>query len=264
MSGFRHPPVPWRSLRPQAVLGLTFLCLLMSFQLKSGETAATQPSPSFVRFGMSSSLFREVNENDARASVRAYAKQLAEGHGLMADPNPRIFTGVAELSTLLSFGEVDLISLPTQEYLALEETLVTGPLLVSIINGSDYEEYVLLVGADSHVKGLADLNGLRLVVLDSLQGSLASPWLEVLLRNQASAPPEAFFSRVTRAVKITQTVLPVFFHQADACVVTRKGFALMGELNPQIIKQLRVLETSPPLVPHLTCFRAGFDPALKA
>jgi ABC-type phosphate/phosphonate transport system substrate-binding protein len=101
------------------------------------------------------------------------------------------------------------------------------------------------------------------LVLDSLQGSLGGPWLEELLGKQALAPPEMFFSRVTPVIKTSQTVLPVFFHQSDACVVTRQGFALMGELNPQVTKQLRVLATSPQLVPHLTCFRAGFDPSLK-
>ena len=38
----------------------------------------------------------------------------------------------------------------------------------------------------------------------------------------------------------------------------------MGELNPQVTNQLRALEVSPKLVPHLTCFAAGFDRSRKA
>jgi len=216
-----------------------------------------------VRFCMSSRMFREVNENDARASVKAYAKEIAESRGLIADPNPRVFTGTDELTKLLKRGEADLVSLPTPEFLALEENLVTGPFLLSLINGSDCEEYVLLVRADSGVNTLSDLKGRRVLVLDSLQGSLAECWLEVLLGKQVLAPPETFFSRVTLITKTSQTVLPVFFHQSDACVITRQGFALMGELNPQVTKQLRVLAASPQLVPHLTCFRVGFDTLLK-
>jgi len=212
---------------------------------------------------MSSRLFREVNENDARASVKAYAKQIAEIHGLSANPSAIVFTGAAELTSLLKGGEVDVVSIPTQEFLALEESLLTGPFLTSIINGSDYEEYVLLVHADSGVKALSDLKGRRVLVLDSLQGALAGPWLEVLLGKQMLSPPETFFSGVTRPFKVSQAVLPVFFRQGEACVVTRQGFTLMGELNPQVTNQLRMLATSPQLVPHLTCFRAGLDLSLK-
>jgi len=231
--------------------------------LDAGETAAPHQQQAAVRFCMSSQLFREVNENDARASVIAYAKQLAESRELVADTNPRIFTGAAELTQLLKREQVDLISMPVQEFLALDENLVTGPFLISIVNGSEFEEYVLLVRADSGVHALSDLKGGRVLVLDSMQGALAGPWLEELLGKQTLAPPETFFSSVTRPLKVSQAVLPVFFHQGEACAVTHHGFALMGELNPQVTNQLRVLAISPPLVPQVTCFRAGFDPSLK-
>jgi len=94
-----------------------------------------------VRFCMSSRLFREVNENDARASLKAYAKQIAEIHGLSANPSARVFTGAAELTSLLKRGEVDLVSMPTEEFLALEDRPRDRPILVSIVNGSDFEEY---------------------------------------------------------------------------------------------------------------------------
>jgi hypothetical protein len=110
-----------------------------------------------VRFCMSSRLFREVNENDARASVKAYAKMIAERGGVIADPSPRVFKGTEELTKLLKRGEADLVSMQTQEFLALEENLVTGPILVSIVNGCDSEEYLLLVRADSGAKALTPI-----------------------------------------------------------------------------------------------------------
>ena len=262
-TGSRTPAAFLRWVGPKARLGLMLSCLLTSSVLRAGETTATRQDQPPVKFCMSSRLFRQVNENDARASVKAYAKQVAESRGLIADSNPKVFTGAAELTSLLKRGEVDLVSMPTEEYLAQEESLVTGPILISLINGSDYEEYVLLVHADSSFHALSDLKGGRVLVLDNLQGALAGPWLEVLLANETLSRPEKFFSVITRPFKASQVVLPVFFHRSEACVVTRQGFALMGELNPQVTKQLRVLATSPQLVPHMTCFRAGFDPLLR-
>ena len=61
-----------------------------------------------------------------------------------------------------------------------------------------------------------------------------------------------------------QTVLPVFFGKIDACLVTQKGFKTMGELNPQVNRQLRVLASSPEFVPTGFFFRMGYPQAQQA
>jgi phosphonate transport system substrate-binding protein len=71
-----------------------------------------------------------------------------------------------------------------------------------------------------------------------------------------------FCSRTIQGVKLSQTVLPVFFRQFDACVVTRRGFQVMSELNPQVGQQLKILASSPSMVPVAFLFRADYsDPA---
>jgi ABC-type phosphate/phosphonate transport system substrate-binding protein len=250
-------------VRAKAKLGLAIFWFLASSWVNAAETLEAHKDLDAVRFSISSGMFRDVNENDARASVKAYAQQLAVSRGFIVDPIPSVFTGATELSKLLKAGTVDIVSLPVSEFLLLEENLTTEPILVSVLNGLDYEEYLLLVGADSGFNRLSDLKSRRMLVLNNLQGALAECWLEVLLGEQSLGPPEQFFARVTRHFKTTQTLLPVFFHQGDACVVTRQGFTLMGELNPQVAKKLRVLAVSPPVVPHLTCFRATLKPAIK-
>ena len=50
---------------------------------------------------------------------------------------------------------------------------------------------------------------------------------------------------------------PVFFQQTDVCLVTRAGFKIMTELNPQLGRQLRMIATSIPLIPAGFYFRNG-------
>ena len=66
-------------------------------------------------------------------------------------------------------------------------------------------------------------------------------------------PACVFFTQVKGANKASQVLLPVFFGQADACVVTASAFAVMAELNPQIHSRLQVLKRSPELVLLLLC-----------
>jgi phosphonate transport system substrate-binding protein len=118
----------------------------------------------------------------------------------------------------------------------------------------------LLVRNDSGLAKLSDLRGRRLIEYSSMRGCLAPLWLDVLLANADLGSAASFFSRVSSANKPIRTVLPVFFHQEDACIVTRRGFDIMGELNPQVMKQMRVLAQSPSYLPHVTTFRASLPP----
>jgi ABC-type phosphate/phosphonate transport system substrate-binding protein len=82
-------------------------------------------------------------------------------------------------------------------------------------------------------------------------------WLEALLAQQSLAAPPEFFKATTRAEKPSKAILQVYFRQADACVVTTNVYAVAGELNPQLQRDLRVVAVSPELVPALFYFRPG-------
>ena len=69
---------------------------------------------------------------------------------------------------------------------------------------------------------------------------------------------------MTTLPKLSKVVLNVFFRQTDACLVTRRGFATMAELNPQVGRQLTILAASPAVVPALFGFRRGFSTQLKS
>jgi len=78
-----------------------------------------------------------------------------------------------------------------------------------------------------------------------------------LLQHQLGLAAQ-FWGRTTEATKLLRVILPVFFRQADACLVTLKGFETMSELNPQIGRQLRILAKSEAVVPSLFCFRGDY------
>ena len=227
------------------------------------EEGSPTAQPTQVHFAFSKSLFADVNENDAKAAVKVYAQVLGGEHGVSTGDGPVILAGTNAIAEALRHQQVDLLSVTAEEFIALEGLGLEGPLLVTSVNQSITEEFVLLARADGPIRNVEDLSGRSLIVFDAVRASLARLWLEVLCRERHLGPADQVLARITPGMKPTQVVLPVFFGKADACIVTRYGWEVMGELNPQVQKQLRVVAVSPPVVPAMTCFHRGLSETLR-
>ena len=68
-----------------------------------------------------------------------------------------------------------------------------------------------------------------------------------------------YIGNITSKSRVSDVVLPVFFGQIDAGVVTRNGFNTMVELNPQLKQHLEIIAVSKPLIPGVFCFTSNID-----
>lgn len=111
---------------------------------------------------------------------------------------------------------------------------------------------------------LKDLLGKSILVLDHQRTSLAPLWLDTeLLRNKLPIGAR-FFGKITYVKKASLAILPVFFKQANAALVTRSSLETAGELNPQLTQQLQVVKASPELIPGVGAYRKGATSAAVA
>jgi phosphonate transport system substrate-binding protein len=257
-------PILGRRIPGRRAAGCRLLaCIaLLAATAIAGQTAATN-NPDMLRFGFSKSMFEDLNQNDARAAMKVYSHTLGDDNQIPIDSNPMIMDGTNAIVEALRRHDVDIISLTSEEFITSENQGLDGPLIVSRVNRSITEEYVLLVRVDSRVQKLEDLRGTRLILGHDIRTSLAHLWLEVLCRENGLGPANQVFASQSTALKATQVILPVFFGKMDACVATRNAWMVMGELNPQVTNQLRALAVSHPVIPGLCCFRSGLSPALK-
>ena len=239
------------------VLGLLLALVMTNFSATGEETAV-------FHIGFSAATFGEVNENDAIAAVRIWAQQLAKEREIAADPQPKILHGIAEITAALTNKAVDCLDLTADEYYALRGLVAMEGCVVAVKGRSITEEYVLLVHRASGLERLSDLRGHKLALLHASRASLVPAWTETILAREGLGFTNGFFSQVIYEPKISKVVLPVFFRQADACVVTRSGFETMVELNPQVGQQLQVIASSPPIVPVVFCFRADYTSPVRA
>lgn len=201
------------------------------------------------KLAFSASMFAEVNESDARAAIKVWIMTVAKNMDIPVDPDPHIQHSV---ETLVAFGKNNAVSgfgLTTPEIPHLSREIKLDRFAVGVRKGQITEEYLLLVRKDSGIERIDQLRQCSINILSSPRMSLAPIWLDTLLLEAQKGRTSDFFGRVTRSNKSAKVVLPVFFGKTDACLISRANFNLMGELNPQLNKQLKVLAASPGLVP---------------
>jgi ABC-type phosphate/phosphonate transport system substrate-binding protein len=199
-----------------------------------------------------------VNPNDAVAAFETYAKIYARAKGVSTRIEATVFDNLAALRQEMVQGRFKIVGLQIQDYFELRQDVALDPLFVAERSGTKMESYVLLVHVDAGVSELAQLGGKELLTYTNTQMGIANIWLDGVLLEAGLPEARSFFHTVKIHSKISSALLPVFFQQADVCLVSRSGFETMVELNPQLGQRLQVLASSPELVPFVTCLRSDF------
>lgn len=225
----------------------------------TAAVAVAEGIPPF-RFSFSACMFRQFNENDAKAALKAYTQALMRERQIEMDLTPMVLDGAAAIARALCEKRVEIASVTAPEFLALAPALQPATVMLSVTEKQGRAQYLLLVRRDRPFRTFADLKGRHLLAYENARTSLAPAWLDILQKDAGVAPNTAtFFSRVEHVDKPSRAVLPVFFGQVDVCLVTQAGFSTMVELNPQLGKQLHAVATSPVVVPMVAFFRADYD-----
>jgi ABC-type phosphate/phosphonate transport system substrate-binding protein len=244
---------------PAAALALSALLAL------AGTTGAGEPAPARapeavpVRIVYTASIFRDLAEPDIRAAIKVYAEALAREMGVAAYSEAQVLQDGGGLAQLFEARKVEFGCTTFPEFLEIGDRLDADPIFAVNQGGAITVEYLVLVRRDSPCRRLADLRGAELRIFDSPRCSVAIPWLELELAREGIGAAAGFFKLIVPAAKLSAVVLPVFFGQAEACLVTRSGFQTMVELNPQVGRDLRVLAESPGVVPIVGFLRGSFD-----
>ena len=161
-------------------------------------------------------------------------------------------------------GAVDAVTVTGTEIPRMLTYLDTSVALMDAYYAHGGEEYIVLVNEESGIHTLKELRGRTLLIHDHVVMALARDWLEVRLASEHEGPASRFFAGIDNQPKLSKVVLPVFFRQADACLVSQRAFATMCELNPQLGRKLKALAVSEKLVPVVVAFRKTCPPEAKA
>jgi ABC-type phosphate/phosphonate transport system substrate-binding protein len=221
------------------------------------------PNTEMLSVGFTSSLFMDVNATDGLAATKIWADAIVQKKSLDIVTESMVFENIPALEKAVKDRRVDAVILLTREYLALEDKIALEPFFLSQNRGKVSEENLLLVHERSGMRALEDLAKKNVLISDVARASLGKIWLENVLMGKGYASLEAFFDRISLIRKSSQVLLPVFFQQADACLINSDAFETAAELNPQLKRNLRIIAKSPPGISSIICFRTGLKPMLR-
>jgi phosphonate transport system substrate-binding protein len=213
-----------------------------------------------VRLAISESLVSDVNINDARAAMVTWLKRMEIDLNLVIEFSPKVFDTTEEILHRARTGQFDAVALNVVEYRQIADMLDASQIIAETAGA---EQYILLVKKSSGVRSLSDLRGRRLTMLQAPKMCVATPWLSTLLEQENLGQSDRFFGSVATDIKPARVVLPVFFGQADACLTSKRGFEVMGELNPQVAKDLAVIASSPALIATFYTFHKNYRGASR-
>lgn len=226
------------------------------------EDEVSHDYPLLFRFGVLNVL-PSVNLKDAQVAIEMnFARQKKE-----AFPGSRvemeILEDVSGAIAMFERKQLHSILLTSLDYLALREKVDIEPLFISSRTDEPLEAYVILTSKEiASIDQLARQPNRRIIVEDFGANSIGRAWLDTVLWEHDGRGSDSFFTSIRKADKPTQLLLPVFFGQAEACLVPESIFQTMRELNPQIGKRLKILMRSPGFVRTILCTSAGLNSEL--
>ncbi|MEE9605157.1 MAG: PhnD/SsuA/transferrin family substrate-binding protein [Candidatus Scalindua sp.] len=237
-----------------------FLCLyIFCSSINAQEHNSSDEEEYRVAYGYQLRSMPNVLIKDAKAALKVWANELGNEEGLKSEV--RIYKDLDSLIKDFQKGKLDLISVDPLDYLLSMQELEAELAFNPVRYGKKTFKYLLLVRTDSPFVDIRDLRGKKLVIMKDAHAS--SLFLNTLLLQHKQEEADRFFFTIEEKNKVIQVILSIFFGQADICIVPEGAFKTMAELNPQVGKQLRIIDSSQEIVWGISLFHKDIDEKTK-
>jgi len=217
-----------------------------------------------ITHGYMDSLFNTLAKKDAQIATEYWLNQVALGTKKPSKIKVVIFHNIPSVIAAVTAKQVDFVALTSLDYLKVKDIINLEPTLAYTVGGQPGTVFYLVVSKDKESTSLNNLKNKRLLIhKHDESGQIPVLWLNSLLRKQGLPPADGFLGAIKMVETASQAILPVFFQQADYCIVAREGFETSQELNPQIGERLAIAASSPALMVGILTVRKDVPEDIK-
>lgn len=213
-----------------------------------------------ITMGVSSESFPESNRNDMRVAIDKYGKELGKRIERDYDVKPIVFYDNIKMAIhQIKKGIINSMQITPLRFVLYRKELNMEPVLISKEVQGGFDKYLLITHIGSDIKTLAGLKSRHVLICEDPKAESILFWFDVEMMKAGFKEGYKPLIQITKVKKVSQAVLPVYFKQGDACLVSRNAFEVMVELNPDVGKKLLALSSSPGFVTNLVCVKNGTD-----
>ncbi|MES9861078.1 MAG: PhnD/SsuA/transferrin family substrate-binding protein [Candidatus Thiodiazotropha sp. LLP2] len=233
----------------KSIVSLTFI-LIQGLSLVTGsERNAT------ILAGVSKDTLYDMSVADAKIAFTLVLNDILKESGEFVALG--VFQNKLEVEEKLLKGDLDAVFTNTLQYLELEEHLNSNGAYI-IQHGPNIKPKFYLITRRNTGRG--SLDELRGKIISIPKGyAVGNMFLDVLLMRQNYPASKRFFSEIREASDSNSSLVNLFFGKVDAALVTDFSYEVACELNPQMRKQLSIVQVSEPLIHQVVAVREDFS-----
>jgi ABC-type phosphate/phosphonate transport system substrate-binding protein len=213
------------------------LVLLLTVWGQSACMTAAAADMPLLRLGFYLPTIRDANLADVKVGLQVWADELGRSYGYRIQTST--YSELSELKEAVDREKLQMINAAGMELAEIFQLNEIQGGYAKRIRGAE-EGLVLVVSQTSAIRSFADLRGKRLVRLS--KDRLSDVYLETqcLKTGRVSCQDFLTLSDERRELQMAHSV---FFGKTDAALLTLSALQAAGELNPQVLQRLRVIET---------------------
>jgi len=226
-------------------------------------TFSAEENPKISNFNLGwyfPSINAMVSRTDFHIAINMWLKEFKHVIDIQ-QTNVKLYDRIENMRTAFDQGELDMIVAPPLLIVGFFnlDTLADG--FVGTSNTGKPYGMSLLIRNNSDIKTVADFKNKRLVLPEN--DLLASIYLNSLLIPEYQQSYQNVFSSTQFLIKQNAIIHKLFFNEADVGVAYLETYNLMVELNPQIKKQVKILDNFPMNSPNYSYFHHQFPEKMR-
>lgn len=212
--------------------------------------------------------FPGINESEINSALDLWVKIYKTNILKISDTEIQVTYTIApsadDVPKLIEKNNFGLINIPA--FLYKQNILYENyePLVSSSRSGAKFEQLVIIANKKDGIDSLQNLFNKNLICSSEFLYELSQIWLDVLLFENGLDKKENYFKSIKVLDNELNAIFKVFFNEYEAALVSKSGFDLAKELNPQIENNINVIQQSENYLASVAFINKRLDPYIKS
>ncbi|MGZ4954434.1 MAG: PhnD/SsuA/transferrin family substrate-binding protein [Methylobacter sp.] len=234
---------------------LMLVFVIVANVAEAGDLFAEQT----LRVGFHRPSFHEYSREDLEISVKVLTEEMGNEIGIQT--SVMIYEDIDLMRKDFEQGKINLIfASPILIATQFDNTLLADGFKM-VPSGGTADNLIVLTRKNERMDKFNLLRGRKLGLTEN--DPIIDLYVNLLSRSNFNSDYKGTFNVLPKEKKSIQVILKLFFGQADVVCVYDNFYQTMGELNPQILSKIQIIERIDGILQGAGFFHKNVDPGFR-